>query len=162
MVLHAARGLPNARIVKRVGVHVDTVRTWRSRFAELGIPGPRRPQAHGTPALLHPTTGRSGQAPHLPTARRDRHAAVPLDNARTGPRAVLRGIVPFLSASTVRRWLAQDALKPWRHRSWIFITDLHFRTKPRASWICTPAPGTATARPAHRQLPEEASVALAT
>ncbi|MFD3716764.1 hypothetical protein [Streptomyces sp. NPDC058677] len=29
-MLHAARGLPNARIAERVGVHVDTVRTWRS------------------------------------------------------------------------------------------------------------------------------------
>jgi transposase len=39
IVLHAARGLPNARIAERVGVHVDTVRTWRKRFAELGMPG---------------------------------------------------------------------------------------------------------------------------
>ncbi|WP_251066238.1 hypothetical protein [Streptomyces sp. ISL-36] len=34
-------------------------------------------------------------------------------------KAVERGIVPFLSASTVRRWLDQDAIKPWQHRSWI-------------------------------------------
>ncbi|MEV6833699.1 hypothetical protein AB0N17_04110 [Streptomyces sp. NPDC051133] len=32
-MLHAARGLANARIAEGVGVHVDTVRTWRSRFA---------------------------------------------------------------------------------------------------------------------------------
>ncbi|MFF5482222.1 hypothetical protein ACFY5C_33595 [Streptomyces sp. NPDC012935] len=25
------------------------------------------------------------------------------------------------SACTVRRWLDQDAIKPWQHRSWIFI-----------------------------------------
>ncbi|MFI9841542.1 hypothetical protein ACIHFD_31215 [Nonomuraea sp. NPDC051941] len=40
-----------------------------------------------------------------------------------------RGIAAFVSASTVRRRLAEDALKPWQHRSWIFITDPGFRTK---------------------------------
>lgn len=34
-----------------------------------------------------------------------------------------------MSASTVRRWLAADALKPWQHRSWIFITDPDFCAK---------------------------------
>jgi hypothetical protein len=40
-----------------------------------------------------------------------------------------REIATFVSASTVRRWLAQDTLKPWQHRSWIFITDPDFRPK---------------------------------
>lgn len=40
-----------------------------------------------------------------------------------------RGITGPVSASTVRRWLGQDALKPWQHRSWIFITDPDFRIK---------------------------------
>ncbi|MGW1549095.1 transposase [Streptomyces sp. NPDC002346] len=29
----------------------------------------------------------------------------------------------------MRRWLRDDALKPWQHRSWIFITDPDFRAK---------------------------------
>ncbi|MFJ3777176.1 helix-turn-helix domain-containing protein [Streptomyces sp. NPDC090075] len=33
IVLRAARGRSNARIAVEVGVHVDTVRTWRGRFA---------------------------------------------------------------------------------------------------------------------------------
>ncbi|MET8981179.1 hypothetical protein ABZX85_36845 [Streptomyces sp. NPDC004539] len=32
-------------------------------------------------------------------------------------KAVERGIAPFLSASTMRRRLDQDAIKPWQHRS---------------------------------------------
>ncbi|MEZ7005113.1 hypothetical protein ACBR37_16455 [Streptomyces sp. AD55] len=43
--------------------------------------------------------------------------------------ATRRGIAAFVSAFTVRRWLADDALKPWQHRSWIFITDPDFRAK---------------------------------
>ena len=30
---------------------------------------------------------------------------------------------------TVARWLAEDAIKPWQHRSWIFIRDPDFRAK---------------------------------
>lgn len=33
IVLAAARGTPNAQIAQDEGVHVDTVRKWRSRFA---------------------------------------------------------------------------------------------------------------------------------
>ncbi|WP_243740948.1 hypothetical protein [Streptomyces sp. 8K308] len=41
--------------------------------------------------------------------------------------AVRRGIAAFVSASTVRRWPPEDAIKPWQHRSWTFITDPGFR-----------------------------------
>jgi hypothetical protein len=43
--------------------------------------------------------------------------------------AVSRGIAGTMSASTVRRWLDQDAIKPWQHRSWIFIRDPDFRAR---------------------------------
>jgi len=33
------------------------------------------------------------------------------------------------SASTIARWLREDALKPWQHRSWIFPTDPAFPEK---------------------------------
>ncbi|WP_331734024.1 hypothetical protein [Streptomyces atratus] len=42
---------------------------------------------------------------------------------------VARSIASTISASTVRRWLDQDATTPWRHRSWISISDLGFRRK---------------------------------
>ena len=43
--------------------------------------------------------------------------------------AAASGIAPAPSASTVRRWLADDALKPWQHRSWIFPRNPHFALK---------------------------------
>jgi DDE superfamily endonuclease len=33
------------------------------------------------------------------------------------------------SASTIWRWLHDDALKPWQQRSWIFVRDPHFAAK---------------------------------
>jgi len=41
--------------------------------------------------------------------------------------AITPGITTAVSAATVGRWLAEDALKPWQHRWWIFIRDPDFR-----------------------------------
>jgi hypothetical protein len=43
--------------------------------------------------------------------------------------AVGRGIVDAIPPSTVRRRLTADALKPWRHRSWIFPRDPDYAAK---------------------------------
>ena len=40
-----------------------------------------------------------------------------------------RGIVAEISGTTVWRWLSDDAIKPWRHRSWIFPRDPDFEAK---------------------------------
>jgi hypothetical protein len=39
------------------------------------------------------------------------------------------GLVATLSGSTVSRWLPEDAIKPWKHRSWIFPRDSQFAEK---------------------------------
>jgi len=39
------------------------------------------------------------------------------------------GVVPSISASTVGRWLRTDAIKPWKHRCWIFPRDPCFAEK---------------------------------
>jgi hypothetical protein len=43
--------------------------------------------------------------------------------------AMASGIVARISGTTLWRWLGQDALRPWRHRSWIFPRDHHFARK---------------------------------
>lgn len=43
--------------------------------------------------------------------------------------AVTRGVVDTVSASTVRRWLRGDAIRPWQCRSWIFPRDPDFAAK---------------------------------
>jgi transposase len=42
---------------------------------------------------------------------------------------IQRGIVAHISGSTVWRWLDEDAIKPWQHRSWIFPRDPAFEQK---------------------------------
>jgi len=42
---------------------------------------------------------------------------------------VSRGIVAEISGTTVWRWLSEDAIRPWAHRSWIFPRDPDFEAK---------------------------------
>jgi DDE superfamily endonuclease len=42
---------------------------------------------------------------------------------------VVRGICEQISGVTVWRWLSEDAIKPWQHRSWIFPRDPDFTAK---------------------------------
>lgn len=39
------------------------------------------------------------------------------------------GIVATISDSTIWRWLHEDAIRPWQHRSWIFPRDPEFVVK---------------------------------
>lgn len=39
------------------------------------------------------------------------------------------GLVASISGATLWRWLSQDALHPWRHRTWIFPRDPAFAAK---------------------------------
>lgn len=40
--------------------------------------------------------------------------------------ALQQGLVATISATTIWRWLAEDAIRPWTHRSWVFPRDPHF------------------------------------
>ena len=43
--------------------------------------------------------------------------------------AMASGIVAKISGTTLWRWLSQDALRPWRHRTWILPRDPNFARK---------------------------------
>jgi hypothetical protein len=42
---------------------------------------------------------------------------------------ITQGLVAEISGATLWRWLSADALRPWRHRSWIFPRDPDFAAK---------------------------------
>jgi transposase len=129
VVLHAARGRSNALIARETGLHLDTVRTWRGRFAGEGLPGLADRKRSGRPQAF--TALQAVQVKAL-ACQLPAETGTPLSRwscPELAREAVERGIAETVSASTVRRWLAQDTLKPWQHRSWIFITDPGFRPK---------------------------------
>lgn len=43
--------------------------------------------------------------------------------------AIGRGVVAELSGSPIWRWLSEEAVKPWWHRSWIFLRNPTFEAK---------------------------------
>ena len=50
-------------------------------------------------------------------------------SAELAREAIKRGIVATISAITIWRWLAEDAIRPWNYRSWIFPRDPNFAVK---------------------------------
>jgi hypothetical protein len=42
---------------------------------------------------------------------------------------IRRGIVAQISGTTMWRWLSEDAIRPWTHRSWIFPRDPEFEAE---------------------------------
>ena len=129
IVLLAADGLPSCVIAARLGVCDDTVRKWRRRYCQRGPDGladaPRPGRPRKFPARVVAEV--KALACELPAA-----AGAPLARwscPELARETTARGITPAISASTVRRWLAADVLKPWQHRSWIYPRDPYFAVK---------------------------------
>jgi transposase len=131
IVLAAARGGSNAEIAEQLPLGVDTVRRWRRRFAtatgerlESLIDRPRsgRPPVHG-PAVRAEAVALACALPAEKDVPLSRWSCPEIAHelAARCQRAV--------SAASVRRWLAADALKPWQHRSWISVRDPDFAVK---------------------------------
>ncbi|MFR9798741.1 helix-turn-helix domain-containing protein [Streptomyces sp. MS06] len=117
VVLHAARGRSNARIARETGLHPDTVRCWRGRFAEHGLGGLTDRERSGR--LTSFTALQAAQVKAL-ACQLPAETGVPLARwtcPELAGRAVARAIAGSISASTLRRWLKDDAIKSWQHQS---------------------------------------------
>ena len=129
IVLLAAQRCSNAAIAVRVGISVDTVRTWRGRFAAQGLAGLKDRARAGRPPRFRPV--QVAQVKAL-ACQLPRDAGAPLARwscPELAREAVAQGITEAISASTVWRWLAREAIKPWQYRSWLFPRDPDFATK---------------------------------
>jgi transposase len=128
IVLAAAAGQANAAIAAELGVCTDTVRKWRRRFAEGRLAGLADAPRSGRPPVF--TAADRAEAIALACAL-PAESGVPLSRWSgpdlAGELAARCGLAA--SASTVRRWLARDALKPWQHRSWISVRDPDFAAR---------------------------------
>ncbi|MFF0372588.1 helix-turn-helix domain-containing protein, partial [Micromonospora sp. NPDC005087] len=129
IVHDAARGHCNAAIARCHGVTIDTVRRWRGRFADEGLAGLADRPRPGRPARFTPVQVAEVKALacQLPA-----ETGTPLSKwscPDLAAEAVGRGIMSAISASTIRRILAGDTIKPWQHQSWIFIRDPDFAAK---------------------------------
>ncbi|MDJ0363180.1 IS630 family transposase [Rhodococcus sp. H29-C3] len=118
IVLLAADSHTNAAIAAAIDVHLDTVRKWRGRFHRDGIDALADAPRSGRPPIYTPADI-AADTHEIPIAR--------WSTPELATRMASDGIT--VSVSTVRRWLDEDALKPWQYRSWIAVRDPHFEVK---------------------------------
>lgn len=129
IVLMAADQVPNARIAAQLHVCVDTVRTWRGRFARHRVKGLADASRSGRPPA-HSALQTAQVKAIACTTPADR--GVPLARwsaAEIARQAVADKVVDSISRATVARRLAEDVIKPWQYRSWISPTDPNFAAK---------------------------------
>jgi transposase len=128
IVLAAAAGKSNTAIALERGVCTDTVRKWRRRFAGDRLAGLKDASRSGRPPVF--TAADRAEAVALACAL-PAETGVPLSrwSCPELARELATRCQVTASASTVRRWLAGDALKPWQHRSWISVRDPGFAVK---------------------------------
>ncbi len=130
IVLAAADGHPNVRIAASLGICEDTARKWRHRWcAAPGVSSLGDAKRCGRPAVF--TAVQVAQVKAL-ACTPPQDSGLPLSKwscPDLALQAVSGGICESISPSTVRRWLSEDALKPWQFQSWIFLTDPNFEPK---------------------------------
>ena len=129
VVLLAADGLENTVIAARLDVHVGVVGRWRKRFAEAGLAGLADRKRSGRPrvfaaAVVAEVKAMACEPPEARDVPQSRWSSADL-----AAQAAAEGLVASVSRSTVRRWLKEDAIRPWTYRSWIFPRDPDFAAR---------------------------------
>jgi hypothetical protein len=117
IVLAAADGQQNVRIAASLGVCEDTARKWRHRWcAAPGVSSLGDAKRSGRRPVFSPVQVAQVKALACtpPT-----QAGQPLSRwscPELARQAVTAGICRSISPATVRRWLSEDALKPWQYQ----------------------------------------------
>jgi transposase len=120
VVLAAAEGEGSVSIARREGVRVNTVSTWRTRFAVKGIAGLVDEQRAGRPVVYGPET----ESRVLAQLEQPSPAGYAMWNGRLLARAL--GDVP---AHRVWAILQKHGIQLQRRRSWCMSTDPEFGAK---------------------------------
>jgi transposase len=109
--------MQDKEIAARLDCHAGVVSKWRRRVLEERVDGLRDKPRAGRPRRFPPGAGRRSQG--------DRLRALPVTHGLPLSRytraelhrlVVKRGVTDA-SATTIWRWLHDDALKPWQQRS---------------------------------------------
>jgi transposase len=129
IVLGAAAGLANAAIARKLQIAPNTAGKWRKRFCREGLDGLADRKRSGRPRAFPPVVVADAKAVacELPATR-----GVPLSRwslPELRDELLASGLVSEVSTTTLWRWLADDPIKPWQHRSWIFPRDPDFAAK---------------------------------
>jgi transposase len=129
IVLLAAAGWTNRGIARKLGLASNTAGKWRKRFCQEGLDGLGDRKRAGRPRAFPAAvvTACKAIACELPATR-----GIPLGRwslAELRTEILATGLIDDISTATLWRWLDEDPIKPWQHRSWSFPRDPDFATK---------------------------------
>jgi transposase len=129
VVLLAAAGHRNVHIAERLQVTGNTVRKWRRRFSQQGLVGLRDRPRSGRPRRFPAAVVAEAKAIacELPATRGTPTSRWSLADLRD--ELLVTGLVEEISTTTLWRWLAEDAIRPWQYRSWVFPRAPDFAAK---------------------------------
>jgi transposase len=120
-LLLACDGVANEQIARQCGVDSDTVRRWRSRFAERGTAGVGRiAKGRGRKPSLPPGT--------VEEVLRLTHQERPADRSTHWTTRTLAAQVGIGKDSVAKIW-ADHGLKPWRVETFKVSNDPRFKEK---------------------------------
>jgi transposase len=115
IVLYAAEGLADTEIAKRLDTSPGLVGRWRRRFAEHRLEGLKDKPRAGRPRRFPPE-----RVAEVKAIACELPATVGLPLSRFSRlelhRLVIERAVCEASASTIWRWLHDDAIKPWQQQ----------------------------------------------
>ena len=130
IVLMAADGHPTTAIAASLGVCQDTARKWRHRWCQApSVASLGDAKRSGRRPVFTPVQVAGVKAV---ACRPPKGSGLPLSRwscSELARQVTKDGICRSISPTTVRRWLTEDAIKPWQYQSWIFITDPDFKAK---------------------------------
>ena len=127
LLLHGQPLLSHGEAAAHVGLHPDSVRHWRQRWAKGDFCLHDEP-GRGCHPRFSPAGPCVGQGGRLRTGGRNQTALSRQSLADVTARAQ-KALGQPISRSTVWRILATDAIKPWRYKYWIFPRDPLFAEK---------------------------------
>lgn len=117
----------NTKIAQEVGWSRDTVKVRRQRFSTIGLLD-NRPRS-GAPRRFSAVV--RAQVVALACTKPSEYGKVwqRWSAEKLAQVAIEKGIVQAISPSTIRRWLHEDKIKPWRYHSWQKPSDPQFVEK---------------------------------
>lgn len=127
LVAHHHPEWNNCQIGREVGCDRQTVRVWRRKWCEEGAM--EDSYRCGAPRQFCPLV--RAQIVALTCTAPAEHGKVykRWSGEKLAQVAVEKGIVEAISPSTIRRWLREDKIKPWRYHSWQKPADPQFVQK---------------------------------
>ena len=120
--------LSTPELARQVGVHEQTARKWRKRWATEGF-GLEDRKGRGRKSVFSPqqVTQVRVIACEMPAQRGVPLSRFSLRDLKT--EVEQSPVICSISTATIWRILTQDAIRPWYHRSWIFPQDPLFLEK---------------------------------